>query len=568
MNPPFLEVPIHVVDFEFIQPDGEMPTPICMVDKELHSQDIHRYWFEQGCQPCPLSFDGIYVAYYAIAEMNCHLALDWPLPQYLIDPYMEFRQITNGLKLPAGNSLIGACTYYGISGTSGVVKDAMRGRIMAGYPFTEEEKTAILAYCEQDVLMTEQLFNAMVNEFDDTNRVFLRGRYAKALSCIERNGIPIDIDTYNKLRNNWDDIVQKLIDRINPRYDVYEGRTFKIDKFRKYLHDNSIPWEATPSGLPRLDEEYFKDRTKAYPQLAPLKDLRYSMGQLRLNDLAIGKDGRNRCNLRPLASKTGRNQPSSSKYVFGPAVWLRYLIKPTDGMAISYIDFEQQEFGIASALSGDIVMQRAYNSKDPYISFAIMAGLAPEHATKASHPKERELCKTIVLASNYQMTEYGLAAYADITTVRAKILLQTYKTAFSTFVEWSDNMLSRARMGGWIITPMNWRLYTQHAKDRTIRNFPMQGTGANILQICCVYLIERGIRVLGTVHDALLVEAPVNEIDAKTKQAQDIMEQVSEGILNFRLRTDAKIVKYPERYSDKRGEEMWNTITSLLDGIT
>jgi DNA polymerase I len=51
---------------------------------------------------------------------------------------------------------------------------------------------------------------------------------------------------------------------------------------------------------------------------------------------------------------------------------------------VAYIDWSQQEFGIAAALSGDIAMQAAYGSGDPYLDFAKQAGAVPRHATKTT----------------------------------------------------------------------------------------------------------------------------------------------------------------------------------------
>ena len=59
------------------------------------------------------------------------------------------------------------------------------------------------------------------------------------------------------------------------------------------------------------------------------------MAELRLNDLAVGGDGRNRCLLSAFRSRTGRNQPSNSKFIFGPAVWLRSLIRPEAGYGLA-----------------------------------------------------------------------------------------------------------------------------------------------------------------------------------------------------------------------------------------
>ena len=47
------------------------------------------------------------------------------------------------------------------------------------------------------------------------------------------------------------------------------------------------------------------------------------------------------------------------------------------GYGVAYIDWSQQEFGIAAALSGDLAMQQAYQSGDPYLAFAKQVGAAP-----------------------------------------------------------------------------------------------------------------------------------------------------------------------------------------------
>ena len=108
-----------------------------------------------------------------------------------------------------------------------------------------------------------------------------------------------------------------------------------------------------PTGKLDLSEDAFREMSKIYPQIAILKELRESLSKLRLSTITVGDDGRNRCLLSPFRSTTGRNQPSNSKFIFGPSTWLRGLIKPTEGFAIAYIDWSQQEFGIAAGLSGD-----------------------------------------------------------------------------------------------------------------------------------------------------------------------------------------------------------------------
>lgn len=106
---------------------------------------------------------------------------------------------------------------------------------------------------------------------------------------------------------------------------------------------------------------------RAYPQASALRELRHARAEYRLNSLAVGEDGRNRALLSPFRSKTGRNQPSNSKAIFGAAVWVRGLIKPEPGTGLADLDFASQEFAIAAALSGDEKMWRAYESSNPYL---------------------------------------------------------------------------------------------------------------------------------------------------------------------------------------------------------
>jgi len=48
--------------------------------------------------------------------------------------------------------------------------------------------------------------------------------------------------------------------------------------------------------------------------LAPLRELRSTLSQMRLSDLAVGEDGRNRTLLSAFRARTGRNQPSNTRF--------------------------------------------------------------------------------------------------------------------------------------------------------------------------------------------------------------------------------------------------------------
>src|SRR5262249_44803134 len=158
--------------------------------------------------------------------------------------------------------------------------------------------------------------------------------------------------------------------------------------------------------------------------------------QLRLEKLRVGKDGRNRCLLSAFSSRTGRNQPSNNGFIFGPATWLRSLIRPAAGRAVAYIDYEQQEFAIAAALSGDRAMQTAYQSGDPYLSFAKQAGAVPTDATARTHRTERERFKVLALAVQYGMREESLALRLDTSTAQSRALIELHKQTYPQYWKW------------------------------------------------------------------------------------------------------------------------------------
>jgi DNA polymerase I-like protein with 3'-5' exonuclease and polymerase domains len=101
---------------------------------------------------------------------------------------------------------------------------------------------------------------------------------------------------------------------------------------------------------------------------------------------------------------------------------------------VAYIDWSQQEFGIAAALSGDANMFESYRSGDPYMAFAKLAGAAPPDATKKTHETVRDQYKACVLAVQYAMGAETLAARLGQPPVVARDLLrkhqETYRVKF------------------------------------------------------------------------------------------------------------------------------------------
>jgi DNA polymerase-1 len=563
---------IYLVDFEFHPAhgrEGNCPVPVCMVVREWPSGHTRRYWqgaiYDMTAAPFPTGNNALCVAYYASAEMDCFQALEWPLPTHVLDLFTEFRCLTNGLPLAHGNGLLGALMHYGLPTIGGEQKDAMRDLVLTGGPWEAAESAAILDYCESDVVALANLLSAMQGQLD-WPRALVRGRYMKAVSCIQMIGIPLDVETLTKVAAEWTAIQDQLIADMDRDYGVYEGRTFKTGRWEDYLAAHDIPWPRLASGSLDLRDETFRDMGRAYPGIDPIRELRASLSGLRLSGLQVGDDGRNRCLLSPFRARTGRNQPSTSKFIFGPSVWMRGMIRPAPGWGLAYVDWSQQEFGIAAALSGDEVMMAAYRSGDPYLAFAKQAGAVPQDATKKSHKADREQFKACVLAVQYGMGEVSLALRINQAVERARQLLALHRRTYRQFWKWSDGVVDEAVLGGRLWAGFGWQIHTgDEPNDRSLRNFPMQANGAEMLRIACILLTEEGIRVCAPVHDALLIEAPLDELDQAVAATQALMAEASRIVLDgFELGSDVKLVRYPDRYMDERGVTMWNTVMNLI----
>jgi DNA polymerase-1 len=247
-------------------------------------------------------------------------------------------------------------------------------------------------------------------------------------------------------------------------------------------------------------------------------------------------------------------------------VWLRGLIKPPRGYGIAYVDWSQQEFGIAAALSGDVAMQNAYHSGDPYLAFAKQAAAVPQDATKSTHGPQRELFKQCTLAVQYGMEAESLALRIAQPPIVARDLLRAHRETYRRFWSWSDAAVDQAMLVGMIHTVFGWPVHVgEHSNPRSLRNFPMQANGAEMLRIACCLATERGIEVCAPIHDAVLICAPLDRLDADIAAMRAAMAEASRLVLaGFELGTDVKTVRWPDRYADPRGAEMWKRVSKLV----
>jgi DNA polymerase I len=515
---PFSQIWLH--DFEFVARPGERPNVICLAARELRSgrRILLRRDQLTAIPPYDTGPDSVFVSFVANAECACHLALGWPLPKHVLDLNPAFRNITNGRITPEGKGLLGALRYYGLDAMSTKHKDGMRKRILEGFPFPEEEWQAILEYCAQDTDCMEGLLAKILADPDfDLPIALYHGEFAMVSATMEHHGVPID-ELVRRMedKDTWRRIRDDMVPRLDAQYGVYKKSAagdwvFSMALFSNYLTRTGLIdlWPRTETGELSTKRKVFESMAKGYPQLEGLRQLRYVRDKMRKVKLAVGADLRNRTVLWPFKSKTSRTQPKASLWIFSPAVWLRSLIKPGPGMAVAYIDYSAMEFMIAASLSGDPVMLEMYQSSDPYLTFAKRVGAVPPDATKKSHAVIRDKYKNMLLSVQYGMTARTLAARLGVSLLEAQEMLLQHKTWFSVYWRWSSDYMHHAFNTGVMHTSFGWYCRTgiTEFNERSVRNWPIQSTGADILRIACIMAVRHGIKLVAPVHDAVLKRA-------------------------------------------------------------
>jgi DNA polymerase I-like protein with 3'-5' exonuclease and polymerase domains len=247
---------------------------------------------------------------------------------------------------------------------------------------------------------------------------------------------------------------------------------------------------------------------------------------------------------------------------------LRFLIRPEPGKALAYLDYSSMEFGAAALLSGDKLMWKLYLSGDPYLNFGKLIGLIAPDATRKTPGVEviRERLKVLCLGVQYGMGAKALASRMGVSEIEAHEMLMCHRGLFSQYWRWSEDWLHHALDSGEMRTIFDWRCATgiTEFSERSIRNWPIQSNCADLFRLAYVWGTRHGLTLIAPVHDAVLIESAEDRIEADTELMQEIMGRASRVILGHELRTDAKIVRYPDRYTDPRGVEIWETVLRLL----
>src|SRR5215475_9963210 len=131
-----------------------------------------------------------------------------------------------------------------------------------------------------------------------------------------------------------------------------------------------------------------------------------------------------------------------------------------------------------------------------------------------THGPTRELFKQCVLAVQYGMEAESLTLRIAQPPIVARDLLRAHRQTYRRFWEWSDAAVDQAMLVGVIYTVFGWPIrVSERSNPRSLRNFPMQANGSEMLRIACCLATERGVEVCAPVHDAVLICAALERLE-------------------------------------------------------
>jgi DNA polymerase I len=145
-------------------------------------------------------------------------------------------------------------------------------------------------------------------------------------------------------------------------------------------------------------------------------------------------------------------------------------------------------------------------------------------------------------------------------------LLRLHRETYPAFWRWSDGVESYAMLLNLLHTVFGWTVRVgPDANPCSLRNFPCQANGAEMMRLACCLTTERGVNVVAPVHDVLMIEGPTDAIEDFVARTQEAMAEASTVALDgFRLRSDDSNVCWPDRYMDGRGRKFWSRVVGLL----
>ena len=240
---------------------------------------------------------------------------------------------------------------------------------------------------------------------------------------------------------------------------------------------------------------------------------------------------------------------------------LRKAFKPADGCLYIDADYSQVELRVLAHISNDEHMVQAFNNgEDIHRQAASKVFNTPiDEVTK----EQRSNAKAVNFGIVYGISDFGLGEQLHISRKKAKQYIDQYLEQYSGIKNFMNEVVEKAKETGYVETLFKRRRYIPELKSsnymvrqfgsRAAMNTPIQGTAADIMKIAMINVLRElksrnmKSKIVLQVHDEMMIEAPLEEVD----NVKDILQRCMESACKLNVPLIAEVSEAANWYDCK-----------------
>lgn len=240
---------------------------------------------------------------------------------------------------------------------------------------------------------------------------------------------------------------------------------------------------------------------------------------------------------------------------------LRKVFKPEEGKIYIDADYSQIELRVLAHISNDEHMVEAFiNGEDIHKQAASKVFNTPiDEVTK----EQRSAAKAVNFGIVYGISDFGLGEQLHISRKKAKQYIDQYLELYSGIKQFMTDIVEKAKESGYVETQFNRRRYIPELKSsnymvrqfgqRAAMNTPIQGTAADIMKIAMNNVLKElktrnmKTKIVLQVHDEMLLEATLDEVD----EVKELMQQCMESACKLNVPLIAEVSEATNWYDCK-----------------
>ena len=479
-----------------------------------------------------------------ISRVSHKKVFDAGIAAYLLNPlkssytYDDIAKEYLGEMLPAKEDLIGKLSYT---------------KAMSEKEAKEEEVAKSICYMAYTALRSRK---ALMEALEKNNMKALFENIELpllfTLSNMEKEGIRVNAEALKEYGSQLEVRIKELESQIyeeaGEEFNINSPKQLGVILFEKLQlpggKKTKTGYSTAADVLEKLAPEHkLVADILEYRQLAKLKST-YADGLAGF----IGEDGRIHSTFNQTITATGRissTEPNLQNIPIRMELGrlIRKVFIPKDGFVFVDADYSQIELRVLAHLSGDENLIEAYKeAQDIHRMTASQVFHVPfEEVTDL----QRRNAKAVNFGIVYGISSFGLSQDLSITRKEAAEYIENYFATYPKIKGFLDGLVTEAKEQGYVETMFQRRRPVPEIRsgnfmqrsfgERVAMNSPIQGTAADIIKIAMIRveqaLKEQNLesRLILQVHDALLIEAKEDEVEA----VKAILEREMKGAANL-----------------------------------